>query len=105
MSKDLKVSIADVVSLGLIEDVKRLIKVGYNLNEQDQFGNYPVTIAASRNDTKMVHVLLEAGADGSVMDDSGMSASSWATFYKNQEMINIINSHPHSNSKSTKRLP
>ncbi len=52
-----QIRIIDVAYWGQIDDVKTLIKQGYDVNEEDEEGNQPTLIAASRNDFEMLKVL------------------------------------------------
>ncbi|MGE3318300.1 MAG: ankyrin repeat domain-containing protein [Candidatus Berkiella sp.] len=87
------VAIADLVSLGQLEDVKKLIQSGHSVNEPDDSGNYPVIIAAEQNDLAMLKILVEAGAKVQRLNESGQNALSWAQTHQNQEMIDFIQSH------------
>ncbi len=53
-----QIRIIDVASLGPIDDVKTLIKAGYDVNEEDEDGNQPALIAACRDDFEMLKVLV-----------------------------------------------
>ncbi|MGE3318299.1 MAG: ankyrin repeat domain-containing protein [Candidatus Berkiella sp.] len=85
------VKVADLVELGQIDDVKMLIKDGGDVNEADKHGNYPVIIAASRNDLEMLKVLVKAGAKLRVTNEDGDNAATWAKRHNNPEMVNYIN--------------
>lgn len=85
-----EVKIADYVALGAYDDVKKLIAAHYDVNEKDNEGNAPVIIAASRNDFKMLKMLVEAGAKLNVTNDNGDSPLQFAQLFKNAEMQSYI---------------
>ncbi len=86
-----EIRIIDVASLGLTDDVmKTLIKQGYDVNKEDEEGNQPALIAASRNNFEMLKVLVEAGADVDIYGPSGDSPLGYANRFNNIEMIELI---------------
>lgn len=87
-----EVRIADYVALGNYDDVKKLIDARYDVNEKDEEGNTPAIIAASRNDFKMLKMLVDAGAKLNVTNDNGDSPLQFSQQFKNTEMENFINS-------------
>lgn len=92
MQDERDIRIVDVVSLGQTIDTMALIKRGLNVNEPDGNGNYPVTVAASRNDLETLKVLIEAGANVNRFNRMGQTAIDWARRYNNTEMIELIES-------------
>lgn len=86
------IKIVDVVSVGSLNDVEKLINAGYDVNESDDFGNTPIIIAASRNDLAMFEILKAAGGKVNVSNKDGQSALTWAKHHNNNEMVNLINS-------------
>lgn len=100
--KGAKIKIADVAALGLVGDVTRLINAGYNFDEANDYGDYPITIAASRNDLKVLKVLVEAGADLTVAGEDGRTALQWAEFHQNAEMQELIQSNIQTKKKTNR---
>jgi len=84
------VKIIDLVDLGQIEDVQQLIAKKYDVNQPDDEGNYPITVAASRNDLPMLKLLVKAGARIHQKNQEGENAHHFANLYQNDEMLNFI---------------
>jgi ankyrin repeat protein len=84
------IEIIELVSLGQVEAVKKLISVGCDLNKQDESGNCAVLMAACRNDLSILKVLFDAGADMNMQDSFGNTVLSWAKKHQNNEMIQLI---------------
>ena len=79
------------IEIGQIGTARAFIAEGDDVNEFSESGNCPLLEAASRNDTQMVELLLEHGADPEVHDMRKNSPLSWAKKYNNAEMENLIN--------------
>ncbi len=86
-----EIRIIDVVSIGATQDVKKLLEAGYDPNVADEFGNYPIIVAAERNDIDTFKILAEGGAKLSVINNDGHSALTWAQVNENNQMIQLIN--------------
>ena len=80
----------ELVNLGQTTGVKELLEKGVNVNECYK-GNYPVILAASRNDSNTDQELVNAGADLWCTNNLGESALSWAERYQNEAMIKFLN--------------
>jgi ankyrin repeat protein len=78
------------VEIGQIGTVRTFITEGDDVNESSQSGNCPLLEAASLNDTEMVKLLLENGANPDVQDMKTNTPLSWATHHKNKEMEMLI---------------
>lgn len=55
-----------------------ICQAGSNVNAQDMKGQSPLHIAAHKNDTKMIEILIDAEADQSLLDASGRTPFSVA---------------------------
>jgi len=78
-----RISITDVspfcqsISKNDIETVKKLIKLGENVNKFS-FGKSPLMYAARYNRIEMINLLVENGADIKAIDEHGNRASEYA---------------------------
>ncbi len=70
-----------------IEDIRKLIDDGESVNEKCSSGKYPIHYALNQDDTGIVKLLLESGADPNVTDSNG-----YTPFYllTKQEYLNDI---------------
>lgn len=82
--------IADLASLGMTNDIRKLIATGNNVNEPSDNKDYAIVEAARRNDLPMFKLLKEAGADLGVRNDDGTTCKMWARVNRNQEMLHLI---------------
>lgn len=105
MNEGPKIRIVDLVFLGATNDVKKLIAAGFSVKEKDDFGNYPIVVAASRNDLETFEVLLNAGADTTVFNDDGRSAMTWAKAFNNEKMIALLDIAKSSHSTGPQGRP
>lgn len=64
-----------------------------NVNEHDIFDNYAVTIAASKNNFRILELLYEAGAKLDVTDENGFSPYDYAIENENVAMQEYIKEH------------
>jgi len=55
----------------IIGAVQHLISLGADLNWQGEFGFTPLHCAVYKGNSDLVHILLESGADWSIIDDGG----------------------------------
>lgn len=100
MERNTAMELLHAVGIGQISIARQLINEGHDVNEFSQSGNCPLLEAASRNDTKMVTLLLEHGADAQVEDRKGNTPLCWAQKYKNEPMEELIQ-----NNLATKLKP
>jgi len=103
MQKTNEPEIIDFVALGQIDDVKKLIVMGKDVNNPDKYGNYAVIVAASRNDFETLKLLVEAGAKLNVFNRMGDDALIWAVRNDNMRMKDYIEENtPNSKLKTGK---
>lgn len=67
--------------------VKEQIKLGYDVNAQDDFGHTPLMEAAYWNEIEVTRLLLEAGADVNIQDKYGSTALIEAAGYGRLEIV------------------
>ncbi|APR97800.1 ankyrin repeat domain-containing protein [Wolbachia endosymbiont of Folsomia candida] len=78
---------------GDLEDVRRFIRNGADINEQDDMGNTPLYIAASAGHLTIVNALIAAGADvnnGDVLGSRPGAALHGAASNGHLEIVNIL---------------
>ncbi len=85
-----RVAIIDLVSLGQVDEVKKLIAKGCDVNEQGELGQSSVLAAVDRNDLLMLTILIEAGAKLDAKDSFGESALSVAKENGYLEIVSLI---------------
>ena len=78
------------IEIGQISVVRRLILEGHDVNEFSESMNCPLLEAASRNDTAIVKLLMEHGANPNVEDVKGRSPLSWAQTHGNTLMGKML---------------
>jgi RNA polymerase primary sigma factor len=74
---------------------------GGEINAQDNRGQTPLMLAASRGHTSLCRLLLENGADISQQDDEGRAALEIARVEGRQEVVLLIESYLHQPSQDT----
>jgi len=77
--KWLTIKLDDEVNMGHLENVRRLLQQGADVNGRNAMGDTPLIAAAHTGGADMVRLLLEFGADGTMTDlIFGRTASQWA---------------------------
>jgi ankyrin repeat protein len=84
------VPIIDFVSQGAIDDVRRLIKNGCNVDEKDYSGNCAVIVCVERNDINIMHVLIQENANLDVLDPLGCPALKLAEELEHYKIAQLI---------------
>lgn len=92
---------------GNTETAKELIKIGVNLNLQDDKGNTPLILAVIYNNIEIVRLLVQAGALVNIKCQIGYTALNWAVSSNNKEMVKILlaNSADINNLSNKKQTP
>ena len=67
-------ALIEAVRAGKIRNVLTLLRAGADVNEQDKSLNTPLLWAAYKEQWKIMHLLLESGADLDVRNDQGVAA-------------------------------
>lgn len=78
--------------IGLVDNIKSLIKSGANPNYPDYEKRYPLHIAASEGHLNIVKILIESGADINVKDKWGETALDNAIKFDHTDVSNYLKS-------------
>jgi len=81
MSPDQDVRLMEAASNGNLEQVKKFIRSGTNINAQDAQGITALIFAAMAGNLDVVKVLIASGADTQVKDKLGYDAYNAAMFF------------------------
>jgi ankyrin repeat protein len=73
-----------------IEEVKRLVQSGANINERDELGFSPLLMAVGLNSKSIVLYLVSKGADTHVKANSGFGVLHRAAMNKNPEILKYV---------------
>lgn len=76
--------------MGNLEAVNQHIKAGSDLNEKDQFGSSPLTIAATFGKTEVAIALINAGADLNIKSADGSTPLHTASFFCRKEIVEAL---------------
>lgn len=90
MMSTYRVRILDLASLGQIDEVKKLIEKGCDVNEQNDLGDCALIAAINRNDLPMVQLLINAGANIKIKDTFGRSALDFATKRSYKKICDLL---------------
>ncbi|KAK6187123.1 hypothetical protein SNE40_005216 [Patella caerulea] len=82
-SKTSDLSVSDNHKLYL-NCVRFLLERGVRVNQRDEHGRTPLMLAANSNDSYLVKILLDVGADVTVLDNSGKSAIQYIVIKENE---------------------
>ncbi len=77
---------------GHIQNVKKALLTGADINSKDYFGKTPLILAASRGDFELVHLLFKYGASATMntKDRYGKSALDYAKENGHEKIILIL---------------
>lgn len=82
--------VMDAVWRGNLELTKLFIKEGAELNTINKEGQTNLVLAVGANKTKIIEALAKAGADPDIKDQMGMSAYGYASLFKKEEILSIL---------------
>ena len=82
--------VMDAVWRGNLELTKLFIKEGAELNTINKEGQTNLVLAVGANKTKIIEALAKAGADPDIKDQMGMSAYGYASLFKKDEILSIL---------------
>lgn len=71
-------SIGEVVASGDKDGLRLLLASGADVNEKNKGGQTPLILAVVSNQARLLPLLLEAGADPLLRDNTGLNAIEWA---------------------------
>lgn len=80
----------DAVWRGDVEAARLLIKEGADVNKVSKEGQTMIVLAVGAEKIELCRLLAQNGADVDTPDAMGMSAYGYATLFKKQEIINIL---------------
>ena len=76
--------------MGDLDVIQQHIKAGSNLNEKDEYGSSPLTIAATFDKTEVARTLIEAGADINITNNDGATVLHTAAFFCRAEIVEAL---------------
>ena len=82
--------VMDAVWRGNLELTKLFIKEGAELNTINKEGQTNLVLAVGANKTKIIEALAKAGAEPDIKDQMGMSAYGYASLFKKEEILSIL---------------
>lgn len=82
--------VMDAVWRGNLELTKLFIKEGAELNTINKEGQSNLVLAVGADRVKIVEVLANAGADPDIKDQMGMSAYGYASLFRKEEILKIL---------------
>jgi len=83
-------NIYDMTEDNKLDEIKREIENGVNLNKKNEFGWTPLHLSISRENEEMALLLLEHGANAGVQDNDGLTALHYAAEYDSLEVAKAI---------------
>lgn len=83
-------SLAHQILFGAPENVERIIQMGADIEEVDEYGYTPLIEAAIANNIDATKILLEYGADINKADVTGRTALHWAADNHNIELCQLL---------------
>ena len=91
-------------TLNSSSDVERQIGLGCDINEKDNFGVPVIIVAARRNNSIIVELLLQAGVDVDVRSPIGETLEYWANRHNNKYMRSLIEKYQLLKAQLTKSI-
>lgn len=86
-------SLVEAILFGSLEDVKRLVQAGADIEEIDEYGFSPLIEAAIANKLAVADLLLQSGAAVDSTDATGRTALHWAVDNQNIPLCQLLLSH------------
>jgi len=75
---------------GNIDEIRKHIKAGSDLNEVDDYGSTPLIIAITFGKTEVAKALIEAGADLTITNNDGSASLHIAAFFCRTEIVESL---------------
>ncbi len=88
---DIKIFL-DIIALGQTDTIEAVLRdsPGYDVNQTNKLGTFPAILAASKNNLRLLKLLVNYGAVLDMKDGAGRTVMGWANKHENQEMIKFI---------------
>ncbi len=90
---DKSMALRIAANAGRLEEVKRLLSAGADINARAENGMTPLILASWRGHTKVVELLLREGADVDATTNIGTTALKFATERGQKKVIALLRSH------------
>ena len=78
---------------GNIDEIRKHIKAGSDLDEKDAYGSTPLIIAITFGKTEGAKALIEAGADLTITNNDGSASLHIAAFFCRTEIVESLLEH------------
>jgi ankyrin repeat protein len=88
--KNINEKLLEAVRLNKIEEVKKLIEKGADVNVVDEYGATALYWASYKGHSEIVKMLIEAGADVNVVNKYGITALHWASYKGHSEIVKML---------------
>jgi ankyrin repeat protein len=75
---------------GNIDEIRKHIGAGSDLNEKDDYGSTPLIIAITFGRTEVARALIEAGADMTIANNEGSAPLHIAAFFCRTEIVEAL---------------
>jgi len=76
--------------MGNLDAIHQHIKAGSDLNEKDEYGSCPLSIAVAFGKTEVARALIEAGADMNITNNDGATPLHTAAFFCRTEIVEML---------------
>ncbi|MEO1050902.1 MAG: ankyrin repeat domain-containing protein [Bacteroidota bacterium] len=83
-------NIHEATFFGNVQTVSKHIKAGTDLNQKDQYGSTPLTIAATFGKTEVAKALIEGGANVDAPSSDGSTPLHVAAFFCRTEIVAML---------------
>jgi ankyrin repeat protein len=83
-------TLIDYVKLRHITKIQELIAQGVNLDVQDEYGYTALMWAVNHSQLDIVKLLLDAGADKTIIDNDKHDCLFWANYYGQKQIIKLF---------------
>ena len=88
--KNINEKLLEAVRLNKIEEVKKLIEKGADLNVVDEYGATALHWASQEGHSEIMKMLIKAGADVNVVNKYGITALHLASLLGHSEIVKML---------------